>query len=155
MRIAVLAETDTTETRVAATPETVKKFSSLGAEITIQTGAGVTSGFSDAAYQAQGGKIVDSATATLAHADVALCVRRPNASTLTGAKENLAVISIMDPFGNESAIEELAKTSLPSLWSSCRVLRGLKQWTFFLLRQTSLAIAPSLRLQSNMDDPSQ
>jgi H+-translocating NAD(P) transhydrogenase subunit alpha len=112
MRIAVLAETDTTEKRVAATPETVKKFSSLGAEITIQTGAGVTSGFSDAAYQAQGGKIVDSAPATLAHADVALCVRRPNVSTLTGAKENLAVISIMDPFGNESAIEELAKKNV-------------------------------------------
>ena len=52
MRIAVLAETDTTEARVAATPETVKKFLSLGADAKIQTGAGIKSGFTDAAYQA-------------------------------------------------------------------------------------------------------
>ncbi|NBT96725.1 MAG: NAD(P) transhydrogenase subunit alpha [Methylocystaceae bacterium] len=112
MRIAILAETDRTEARVAATPETVKKFLSLGANTTIQTGAGIKSGFTDAAYQAQGGQIVDSAAAALAHADVALCVRRPNASTLAGAKENLAVISMMDPFGNETAIGELAKINV-------------------------------------------
>ncbi len=112
MRIAVLAETDTTETRVAATPETVKKFLSLGADIAIQTGAGIKSGYSDAAYHAQGAQIVDSAATALAHADVALSVRRPNASSLIGVKENLAVISIMDPFGNENAIGELAKKNI-------------------------------------------
>ncbi len=112
MRIAVLAETATTEARVAATPETVKKFLSLGADAKIQTGAGIKSGFTDAAYQAQGGQIADSAAAALAQADVALCVRRPNASTLIGAKENLAVISIMDPFGNENAIGELARANV-------------------------------------------
>ena len=112
MRIAVLAETDTTEARVAATPETVKKFLSLGADAKIQTGAGIKSGFTDAAYQAQGGQIVDSAAAALVQADVALCVRRPNASTLIGAKENLAVISIMDPLGNENAIGELARANV-------------------------------------------
>ena len=40
MRIAVLAETDRSEPRVAATPETVKKFLGLGAEVAVQAGAG-------------------------------------------------------------------------------------------------------------------
>ena len=137
MRIAVLAETDTTETRVAATPETVKKFLSLGADIAIQTGAGIKSGYSDAAYHAQGAQIVDSAATALAHADVALSVHRPNASSFIGVKENLAVISIMDPFGNESAIGELAKKiSLPLQWNLCRALRAHKRWEFSLRRRT-------------------
>ncbi|MFM8860676.1 MAG: hypothetical protein ACKOEW_11430 [Methylocystis sp.] len=78
----------------------------------IQTGAGIKSGYSDAAYHAQGAQIVDSAATALAHADVALSVHRPNASSFIGVKENLAVISIMDPFGNESAIGELAKKNI-------------------------------------------
>jgi len=46
MRIAVLAETDKSEPRVAATPETTKKFVGLGAEVAVQAGAGASSGFS-------------------------------------------------------------------------------------------------------------
>ena len=61
MRIAVLAETDKSEPRVAATPETVKKFIGLGAEIAVQAGAGRASGFSDADYAAAGAKIGASA----------------------------------------------------------------------------------------------
>jgi len=57
MRIAVLAETDKSEPRVAATPETVKKFIGLGAEVAVQAGAGMASGVSDADYAAAGAKI--------------------------------------------------------------------------------------------------
>ena len=110
MRIAVLAETDAAEPRVAATPETVKKFVSLGAEVAVQAGAGRASNISDADYAAAGARIDAGATQALADADIALRVRRPSATELAGAKQNLAVFAIMDPFGNAAALTELART---------------------------------------------
>jgi NAD(P) transhydrogenase subunit alpha len=54
MKIAVPAEADKVETRVAATPETVKKFIGLGAEVTVQAGAGAGSRITDAEFEAAG-----------------------------------------------------------------------------------------------------
>src|ERR1019366_7005333 len=108
MRIAVLAETDKSEPRVAATPETVKKFIGLGAEIAVQAGAGRASGFSDADYAAAGAKIGASAAETATAADVILRVRRPSGGEIKGAKGGAAVVAILDPFGHESALKELA-----------------------------------------------
>ena len=110
MRIAVLAETEAAEPRVAATPETVKKFISLGAEVAVQAGAGCASNISDADYAAAGARIDAGAAQALADADIALRVRRPSATELAGAKQNLAVFAIMDPFGNAAALTELAHT---------------------------------------------
>ena len=61
MRIAVPAEKDPAEHRVAATPETVKRFKALDAEVAIEAGAGKASGFLDEAYEAMGATIVHSA----------------------------------------------------------------------------------------------
>ena len=108
MRISVPSETDPRESRVAATPETVKKLSALGAEVAIQAGAGLTSGVTDAEYAAAGAKVEPDAAATLAGADVVLTVRRPAASALTGVARAAAVISIMDPYGADAALAELA-----------------------------------------------
>lgn len=110
MRIAVLAETEAAEPRVAATPETVKKFISLDAEVAVQAGAGRASNISDADYAAAGARIDAGAAQALADADIALRVRRPSATELAGAKQNLAVFAIMDPFGNAAALTELART---------------------------------------------
>ena len=57
MLIGIVAETDPRETRVAASPETVKKFIALGAEVAVQSGAGVNAGFTDAEYQAAGAQL--------------------------------------------------------------------------------------------------
>jgi len=110
MRIAVLAETDKSEPRVAATPETVKKYVGLGAEVAVEAGAGDAAGFSDGDYTAAGATIAKDAAAALAGADIALRVRRPSAKELSGAKANLATIAIMDPFGAGAQLAELAKT---------------------------------------------
>ena len=109
MRIAVLAETDKTEPRVAATPETVKKLMALGAEVAIQSGAGLASGFSDEDYSKAGAKIGAKPGEVLAGADIALRVRRPSPNEIAGANPGVAVISILDPFGNERALADLAK----------------------------------------------
>ena len=108
MRIAVPAETDPSEARVAATPETVKKFKNLGAEIVIQAGAGLKAGFPDADYAAAGAGVVAEAAAAIADADVVLRVRRPAAAELAGAKPGAAVVAIMDPYGHVEALQSLA-----------------------------------------------
>jgi NAD(P) transhydrogenase subunit alpha len=105
MKIAVAAESDPSEPRVAATPETVKKMIGLGAEVAVQPGAGVKSGILDADYTAAGAVVLADA---LSGADVVLTVRRPDAGALSGANKGALVISIMDPYGNEAALKALA-----------------------------------------------
>jgi NAD(P) transhydrogenase subunit alpha len=107
MRIAVPAEPEQTETRVAATPETVKKYLALGAEVAVQAGAGVKSGIADAEYQAAGATITPDGAATVAGADIVLRVKRPAGHEVEGAKPGAAVIAIMDPYGNQAAVGDL------------------------------------------------
>jgi len=108
MRIAVLSETDSAETRVAATPDTVKKYKSLGADVIVQAGAGATAGIPDAEFEAAGAVIAKTAKDALKDADVVLRVRRPANGELKGAKPGALVIAIMDPYGQEAALKELA-----------------------------------------------
>ncbi len=112
MRIAVPTEHQGHETRVAVTPETVKRFRGLGAEVVVQSGAGATAGVTDAEYQAAGASLAASATDAVAGADVVLAVRRPDAAALAGAKPGVALICIADPYGAEEAIDALAKAGV-------------------------------------------
>ncbi len=105
MKVAVAAETDSGEPRVAASPETVKKMIALGAEVAVVPGAGVKSGILDADYAAAGAAIADDATA---NADIVLKVRRPNVAELAKLKKGAIVIAIMDPFGQEAALRAMA-----------------------------------------------
>jgi len=105
MRVAVARELDPAEPRVGGTPETVKKLKGLGAEVSVARGAGVGSGILDADYEAAGALVSDEATKD---ADVVLKVRRPSAAELAGYKKSALVIAIMDPFGNEAALQQMA-----------------------------------------------
>jgi NAD(P) transhydrogenase subunit alpha len=109
MRIAIARETDATEPRVAGTPETVKKFKALGAEVAVARGAGIASGISDADYVAAGAEIGEDVTKT---ADLVLKVRRPSPNELSGYKKGAMVIAIMDPYGNEAALKQIADAGL-------------------------------------------
>ena len=75
MRIAVLSETDGAETRVSATPETVKTYKSLGADVVVQAGAGAKAGVPDAEFEAAGASIASGAADALKDADIVLKVR--------------------------------------------------------------------------------
>jgi len=109
MRIAVPAETQGAETRVAATPETVRKFIGLGAEVAVETGAGLASGISDADYQAAGATIAPSAAEALAGAAIVLKVRRPGEAEIAALPAGALVFGIMDPHGNEEAVAALGR----------------------------------------------
>ncbi|WP_159726242.1 Re/Si-specific NAD(P)(+) transhydrogenase subunit alpha [Methylosinus sp. Ce-a6] len=110
MRIAVQSETDKNETRVAATPETVKKYRGLCAEVVIQSGAGAKSGFADAEYAAAGATVAQSAAAAADNAAIVLRVRRPAPGELAGVARGAAVLAIADPFGHEKELAALAQT---------------------------------------------
>jgi NAD(P) transhydrogenase subunit alpha len=109
MRIAIAAEADRAEPRVAATPETVKKLKALGAEVAVARGAGLASGILDADYEAAGASVGDNVSKD---ADVVLKVRRPGASELAAYKKGALVIAIMDPYGNEAALKQMADAGI-------------------------------------------
>jgi NAD(P) transhydrogenase subunit alpha len=95
MRISVPAETRSGETRVAATPETVKKLA-VKHEVLVQSGAGLAASVTDEAYVAAGARIVDAAEAY--GADVVLKVRAPNADERASIKAGTVVIGMLNPF---------------------------------------------------------
>ena len=113
MKVAVLKE-GAGETRVAAIPETVKKFAGLGATVTVEKGAGEGASISDAEFEAAGATI-GSRTETLKDADIILCVSGPDASTLGDAKSGALLIGALDPAKRGQAIADYAKAGLEAL----------------------------------------
>jgi NAD(P) transhydrogenase subunit alpha len=91
MRVAVLRERRAAETRVAATPETVKKLQALGCTVSVETGAGLASGIPDALFKDAGAEIAADAAAALAGAGIVLKVRAP-LGVGEGAVDELALI---------------------------------------------------------------
>lgn len=83
MKIAVLKETAPGERRVAATPETVKKFVALGAELAVERDAGAAAAFADQGYADAGATIGDRAS-VVQGADIVLGVQGPDVASLTG-----------------------------------------------------------------------
>ena len=106
MRIAVLSDAPDDE-RVAATPETVKKYIALGADVVVQAGAGTRAGVPDAEFQSAGATVTDADSA-VRDADMVLSVRRPDAVKLRGAKPGALAIAIMDPHGHEAELRAIA-----------------------------------------------
>ena len=105
MKIAIAKEIDAAEPRVAATPDTVKKFKALGADVAIEPGAGIKSGLLDAEYEAAGAMVTADA---VMDADIVIKVKRPEASELSKYKRGALVIAIMDPYGNDAALKSMA-----------------------------------------------
>ncbi|MFT0170442.1 Re/Si-specific NAD(P)(+) transhydrogenase subunit alpha [Paraburkholderia mimosarum] len=101
MHIGVPAETRANETRVAATPETVKKYVAQGHTVTIQAGAGTGASFPDEAYTAVGAQIADAAAAF--GADLVLKVQSPTVSELPFMKHGAVLVGMLDPFNAENA----------------------------------------------------
>jgi NAD(P) transhydrogenase subunit alpha len=100
VHIGVPLETQPGETRVAATPETIKKLISQGHKVTVQTGAGLRAGVPDDAYTAAGATVA-SPDETLA-AELILKVAAPNDSELATLKSGTVVIGMLNPFSNET-----------------------------------------------------
>jgi NAD(P) transhydrogenase subunit alpha len=105
MKVAVVAEIDPAEARVAATPDTIKKLKALGAEVAVEPGAGKKSGILDADFEAAGASLSKDAAGG---ADIVLKVRRPTEAELKTYKKGALVVAIMDPYGNDVALKAMA-----------------------------------------------
>jgi NAD(P) transhydrogenase subunit alpha len=114
MKIAVLRETSEAENRVAATPETVKKFVGLGAEIAVETGAGEGAGISDTDYTAAGATVADRA-GVIAGANLVMGVQVPAVEGLPGIKAGTMLAGMMFPFAARERIQGYADAGLIAL----------------------------------------
>jgi H+-translocating NAD(P) transhydrogenase subunit alpha len=102
MQIGIIKETAAGETRVAATPETVKKMAAIpGVTVVIESGAGAASSLLDAAYAAAGATVSASATDVLASSDIVFKVRGPNDAELAAVKRGANVVGLLNPFNTE------------------------------------------------------
>ena len=114
MRIAALKERAPGESRVAITPETVKKFAALGATIAVEEGAGLAASVTDEAYREAGAEVVPAATA-VEGADIVLGVQAPEVMALAGAKPGAWVAATFDPFREKERVEAYAKGGFEAL----------------------------------------
>ncbi|MEH6547917.1 MAG: NAD(P)(+) transhydrogenase (Re/Si-specific) subunit alpha, partial [Sneathiella sp.] len=121
MKIAIPRERRDHETRVAASPDTVKKFVGLGAEVLIETGAGSASSFQDEDYEAAGAKISADAASALKDADVVLKVARPLTDAEGGPdelalmKKGAMLISQLAPLQNKEQVAAYAAAGVDAI----------------------------------------
>ena len=112
-RIAVLRERATGESRVSATPETVKKFIALGASVVVEAGAGAGASISDEDFRAVGAEIAADNAAS--GADIVFGVQGPAPELLAGAKPGAWIVASLDPFGQRARVDAYASAGLEAL----------------------------------------
>lgn len=107
MKIAIIKEPDSAESRVAGTPETVKKLIGRGFTVCVESGAGVASAIPDAEFEAAGASIAKTAQTALKDANLVLAVRRPD-GLVKHLHAGTVVICQLDPYGHEDALQAFA-----------------------------------------------
>ncbi|MFD7198392.1 Re/Si-specific NAD(P)(+) transhydrogenase subunit alpha [Streptomyces sp. NPDC059893] len=109
-RIGVVAESTSGETRVAATPDTVRRLIELGYEIVVETGAGAASGFSDASYVEAGARLDDAWPA-----DVVLKVNAPSHDEVRRLRDGATIVGLLAPAQHSELLTQLANRPLTAL----------------------------------------
>jgi H+-translocating NAD(P) transhydrogenase subunit alpha len=115
MKIAILKERRDGETRVAATPETVKKYVAQGDSVVVETGAGVSAAVVDAAFVEAGATIAATAADALRDADLLMKVRRPSDEEIAGLKPGAGVVALMAPYADKGQFKAYAAKGVDAL----------------------------------------
>ena len=115
MKLAVLKETRPEEARVAASPETVKKFAGLGVSVAVETGAGDGARFSDDAYREAGAEISPSAADAVQGADLVIKVQRPTEEELRVFEKGQKLAAVMSPFNDPDSVGAYARLGIDAL----------------------------------------
>jgi NAD(P) transhydrogenase subunit alpha len=114
MKIAILKERRAGERRVAATPDTVKRFVGLGLEVAVEAGAGLTAAVTDDAYAAAGATVLDDPRSVLSGADIVLKVQRPlqagegEVDELGAMKSGAVLIGSLAPYDAPDSLKAYA-----------------------------------------------
>ena len=115
MQIGIPKETHPGENRVPIIPDTVKKLCHLGAEVVIEGGLGLGSGFRDKEYTEAGANISPDRTALFSNSDILLRLRKPDLSEVTLMKSGCIHISYLDPFNEQELVQALKERGVTSL----------------------------------------
>src|ERR1700754_4186243 len=108
VRVAVTQERHAGETRVAATPETVKKLIAAGCAVAVESGAGAKAAYPDADYETAGASIAKTLAATLEGAEVLLKVRAPSPEEIAALKAGAVVVAALNPYQDKTTLQALA-----------------------------------------------
>ena len=117
MQVGIIKERRPGESRVAITPDTVKKFLDLGLSVLIESKAGITAAITDKAYEYAGAKIVKTSVEALSQADIVLKVQKPIVPESKGKselnevalmKDGAVLICLMEPYASHKLLETLA-----------------------------------------------
>lgn len=108
--IAVTKERRANETRVAATPDSIKKLIGMGFAVTVETGAGAGAAIPDADYEAAGAKIAKSAAEAVKGADILFKVRGPEAAEIKALKPGALVVALLNPHIEKEQLKALAES---------------------------------------------
>ena len=115
MRVAVLKETRSAENRVALVPLGVKNLVKRGLTVTVQTGAGETSGVSDLMYRDAGAEIAASAQETLEDAKLILVVNPPSSNELAHLSEGSILVGFLDPLSDPDLVSRLIELKVTGI----------------------------------------
>ena len=115
MLIAIPKETAPGELRAAIIPDTVKKLVRMGAEVSLEAGAGTGAGFSDGDYETAGASIALDKASLLGTADVVLRVRKPELSDVELLKPGSIHVSFLDPFNEHALIDALKAKNISAI----------------------------------------
>jgi len=115
MRLAVLKERRAFETRVAATPETVKKLIALGLTVAVESGAGMQSAISDADFQAAGAEIAPTTAACLSGAGIVFAVQLPDGGERALIPRGALLICTAGAFGDPGVVPALAEAGIDTV----------------------------------------
>ncbi len=112
MRLAVLKERRDAETRVAATPETVKKLIALGLTVVVEAGAGAQVSISDAEFAAAGADVAADTASTLAGASIVFAVQMPDPAVRASIPRGALLVCIAGAFGDPGLVDSLAAAGI-------------------------------------------
>ncbi|QQG37473.1 MAG: Re/Si-specific NAD(P)(+) transhydrogenase subunit alpha [Micavibrio aeruginosavorus] len=115
MTLAILKETAPCERRVAAIPETIKKYVALGCVVNVQQDAGTEASYIDNMYKDAGAVLCASAGDAVKDADIVLCVQAPDNATISTMKKGALLIGILAPYKNADLIESFAGKGINAL----------------------------------------
>ena len=112
MKLVSILENQNIEKRIAVSPETAKKYISLGIEVSLQKNYGSHLGFDDSQYQELGVEIINEEKKILNNADIIVQLGLPSDEKLSNLKSNQSLIGVLNPYLNKEKIDSLIKKKI-------------------------------------------
>ena len=115
MRIAIPKETHKGETRVPLIPDHAEKLVKMGAVVSIESGLGLSCGFSDSEYKKAGASVAKDKKKLLSNADMVLRLRKPSLADIAILKKGSVHISYLDPFNEAGLIKKFVSKGVSAI----------------------------------------